>query len=326
MIKAKLAKWYMQLRPSIEPEFDTDDSRNETIFHSIYLNATQEEKNDILKRICQSNFDEEEKFPIDSYFNYYGINPHTIFNGKDVLDLGCGYGGRSICLADRFKVKSMAGVEVNSEYIKAARLFSESKQFENIKFNFREGFGEELPFEDNSFDVVYSFDVIEHVPSVTKVLDECKRVVRDGGFIIHIFPSYFMPTQSHLGFATKMRMTQWFFSAANIQKAYDEIMNTRSSTNFWYHGHKTEEEKNANWQAYNAGIGVNGTTFKKYEKILSTKNFRKTSLSSPPLGSCGYSSYKNSKIKWLSSFLRPFLKVKMLQDFLGQRIVSIIVK
>ena len=170
-----------------------------------------------------------------------------------------------------------------------------------------------MPFADNSFDLVYSFDVIEHVPSVTKVLDECKRVVRDGGFIIHIFPSYYMPTQSHLGFATKMPMTQWFFSPKNIQKAYDEIMNQRSSTNYWYHGHKTDEEKNADWQAYNAGIGVNGTTFKKYEKILSTKKFRKASLSSPSLGSCGYSSYKNSKIKWLSSFLRPFLKIKIFE-------------
>ncbi len=42
-----------------------------------------------------------------------------------------------------------------------------------------------LPFEDNSFDLVYSVSALEHVPDPAKMVDEITRILRNGGFSIH---------------------------------------------------------------------------------------------------------------------------------------------
>lgn len=54
------------------------------------------------------------------------------------------------------------------------------------------GFAEELPYEDNYFDIVYSNDVFEHIMHVPKALAECVRVVKLDGIIyirVHLFSS-----------------------------------------------------------------------------------------------------------------------------------------
>jgi len=266
-LKSLLAKYYMSLLPNV-PEFNIEETRNENIFHDKYISSSEAGKEDILLKISKSNFNSEQKYPLDSYLKYYDLGFLKMLKSKDVLDLGCGYGGRSVSLANRAKCSSMSGIEVNEDYVRAARLLSKAEGDKNINFDFIKGYGENLPFASDSFDVIFSFDVMEHVQSVSKVLDECYRVLRKNGLIIHIFPSYYMPTQSHLGFVTRMPMTQWFFDSNNIQQAYDSIIEIRGKGNFWYHGHKSLEERKADWQVYNAGIGVNGMTIKKFKGIF----------------------------------------------------------
>ena len=43
------------------------------------------------------------------------------------------------------------------------------------------GFGDDLPFADQSFDTVLSFDVFEHIPDSDKHLREVRRVLKNGG-------------------------------------------------------------------------------------------------------------------------------------------------
>lgn len=47
-----------------------------------------------------------------------------------------------------------------------------------------------LPFRDNSFDFVVSFQVIEHMSHLAAMLNECNRVLRSGGLMYHVCPNY----------------------------------------------------------------------------------------------------------------------------------------
>ena len=54
-----------------------------------------------------------------------------------------------------------------------------------------------LPFEDASFDFVYSTTVMEHVLDPGRALGEIARVLRPGGLSIHVFPARWRPVEPH---------------------------------------------------------------------------------------------------------------------------------
>ncbi len=49
--------------------------------------------------------------------------------------------------------------------------------------------GKHIPFEDNSFDVIFSSNVLEHVPHVREFQAEIHRVLKPEGVVIHLIPS-----------------------------------------------------------------------------------------------------------------------------------------
>lgn len=105
--------------------------------------------------------------------------PHV--QGKRVLDFGCGtgYGAHRIAAS----CASVVGVDVSAEAVDFAR-----SRYAAPNLEFRQLPPVEqapLPFADGSFDVVLSFQVIEHVPSPAAYLSEVRRVLsEDGVFIV----------------------------------------------------------------------------------------------------------------------------------------------
>ena len=102
--------------------------------------------------------------------------------GRDVLDVGCntGYGTvRFLPVARR-----VVGVDVSPGAIDAARRRASDGRPE---FVLTSGF--DLPFPDDSFDLVSSFQVLEHVPDPLVYLREIARVTRPGGEVILATPN-----------------------------------------------------------------------------------------------------------------------------------------
>ncbi len=96
---------------------------------------------------------------------------------KDVLDIGCGYGWFEI---DSVKkgVKSITGIELTNNDLNTAL---KHVNYDNV--NFRVGSAINLPFEDEMFDTVVSWEVLEHIPKLTenKMFSEVYRVLKPGG-------------------------------------------------------------------------------------------------------------------------------------------------
>lgn len=103
--------------------------------------------------------------------------------GKDVLDFGHGGGYGTRLLAE--KARSVVGVDVDSTAVDYA---NSRYRADNLTFQLIPG-DSPLPFETGSFDMVVSFQVIEHVPDVRAYLRELRRVLREGGKLLLTTPN-----------------------------------------------------------------------------------------------------------------------------------------
>jgi len=113
------------------------------------------------------------------------IDKTVSLSGKRVLDLGCGIGSYTVELAAR--AKWTCGLDV---------LESNLRQFEKPLPRVRST-GEQLPFQSESFDVVTMIEVLEHTVSDVAVLNECFRVLRQGGQLLLFVPNKLYPLESH---------------------------------------------------------------------------------------------------------------------------------
>jgi ubiquinone/menaquinone biosynthesis C-methylase UbiE len=75
-----------------------------------------------------------------------------------------------------------------------------------------------LPFEDNYFDLVVSDQVFEHVSDYSSALQEINRVLKPGGFSMHIFPSKYRVVETHVRvpFASIIQSYWWLLMWAYI--------------------------------------------------------------------------------------------------------------
>ena len=93
-----------------------------------------------------------------------------------LLEVGCSMGNDTFELAKRgFDV---TGIDLTE---KAIELAQERFAMYDMEGNFRVADAENLPFSDNTFDVVYSFGVLHHTPDTAGAIEEIRRVLKPGG-------------------------------------------------------------------------------------------------------------------------------------------------
>ena len=115
-------------------------------------------------------------------FGRYLKNKIKIVKGMKVMDVGCGSGNN--LLPFLFKGCKGYGVEVTSSSAKLAEKFLRTRGF---KTDMRVGNNRNLPFDNNSFDLLLSINTLHYEaewPLVDEALKEFQRVLKKGGHLI----------------------------------------------------------------------------------------------------------------------------------------------
>lgn len=102
-----------------------------------------------------------------------------------VLDVGCGPGSITIDIAKNYLTEggSIIGVEPTKEIIDTANNLKQSIAVDLDNISFQIGSIYNLPFEDNTFDLVHAHQVIVHLEDPIKALKELARVAKPGKFV-----------------------------------------------------------------------------------------------------------------------------------------------
>ncbi len=105
-----------------------------------------------------------------------GIEP----SGKRALDIGCGGG----LLAEEFAQLGcqVTGIDPAPAAIEVAKAHAEGA---GLTIEYRVAAGEQIPYDDESFDIVYCCDVLEHVNDLDKVMAETARVLKPEGIYFY---------------------------------------------------------------------------------------------------------------------------------------------
>lgn len=112
------------------------------------------------------------------YFDLDRSSPEA-FGGLRVLDVGCGGGILSESMA-KFGA-DVTGIDVVEKNVRIASLHAVQ---ENIDIAYREATAAELAAEEGLFDVVLNMEVVEHVADPEKFMNDCSKLVIDGGIMV----------------------------------------------------------------------------------------------------------------------------------------------
>ncbi|HET6161168.1 MAG TPA: class I SAM-dependent methyltransferase [Dongiaceae bacterium] len=136
------------------------------------------------------------------YTTFFGLN-REFYRSKRIIDIGCGPRGSlewADMAAERVGLDSLA-----KEYMKLGA--------DKHKMTYVDSGAESIPFPTAHFDAVFSFNSLDHVRDLTKVIAEIKRIVKPGGLFLLITEIGHEPTATEpqsFSFETVDRFTPAF--------------------------------------------------------------------------------------------------------------------
>jgi len=130
--------------------------------------------------------------------NIEALDAAVALHGKRVLEIGAGYGVSLALMLKHFHADAV-GVEPASAgfdaSFKCALAVLDANGLDSSRVI--DASGEALPFADQSFDIVYSNNVLEHTQRPEQVLREAMRVLRPGGTLYVEVPNYLSYYEGH---------------------------------------------------------------------------------------------------------------------------------
>jgi cyclopropane-fatty-acyl-phospholipid synthase len=167
-----------------------------------YYGATNEEQT-----IRDISLEQAQASKFDLIIERAGIK-----NGQTVLDLGCGFGGLSKYLLNRFPDIKVTGINPSSVQIQHIRneLINNDELFDSSRFTMLHTYFDDLAesdLESCQFDRVVSVGLLEHVTNIDLLQNKISRVLKQGGQCLHhcivsvdTIPNFLNSEDTHMGY------------------------------------------------------------------------------------------------------------------------------
>lgn len=117
---------------------------------------------------------EEHRYRLEPFIHQFA--QFTRKRGKKVLEIGVGAGTDHLQFARAGAI--LSGIDLTDA---AIEMVAKRLALEGLSSDLRRSDAENLPFENDSFDYVYSWGVLHHTPNTEKSIDEVYRVCKPGG-------------------------------------------------------------------------------------------------------------------------------------------------
>jgi|SRR5712692_6718145 len=200
------------------------------------------------------------------------------FSSEDLLDIGSGCGGRTAYYLRYGNPRSIVGLDISELRSSIARR-STDLLCADSRICFTVGVGEHLPFRDESFSAIVSYDVFEHVNDLDCVLEECFRVLRPGGRLYSLFPPYYGPRAHHLDFITTLPFLHHVFAPSVLVEAANRILQEQPSLR-----DTPLPRPGRSYLGREVLPRLNGTTERDFRRIISKLPFEVEQMRLVPFG------------------------------------------
>ncbi len=167
----------------------------------------------------------------------YDTEPHILsgldcinFSGKKILEIGLGQGTDAEQIIKRGGVYS--GIDLTEESIKRTktRFLLKNLPFEKLE----QSSAGNIPFSDDSFDIIYSFGVLHHIPDIKKAQKEILRVLKpDGELVIMLYAKWSLNYLFSILILKRLGLLLLYVFNINIARNYGEHLKLAKKVGIW---------------------------------------------------------------------------------------------
>ena len=190
---------------------------------------------------------------------------NRMFVGKNVLDIGCGAGGKSLYYLSK-GAASVVGIDVVEKYKSESEQLRDKLKLNGFEFVYADA--ATMPFVDASFDTVIMNDAMEHVAKPLEVLNEIYRVIKPGGKLYINFPPYNHPFGAHLSDAIGIPWVHLLFDDKTLIKGYKELMKGNPDGEERVKFRIGKNDENEEYFSY-----INKMSSKRFKRLLKETKF-----------------------------------------------------
>ena len=180
-----------------------------------------------ISHLAQQDYKHQDLWHDEYFENRYGMQKiYEIIKTSPeqnlkILDIGCG----NCQMLNKLKE---LGHQVYGLDLSPLRVLKNRKKLKDIEF----GYAEEIPFEDNFFDIVIAQEILEHVFDLKKALCEIKRVLKNNGRVyIQVPYKNYVESENHIRLFSLETLNFWVNKYLKVKDIQLVPYKTNGATN-----------------------------------------------------------------------------------------------